>query len=198
MELRVVTTEKGKILVDESAKIREGDWYIDDTNQIRQSITSDKHYWAQRFNYYKVIATINHSIDLNVPMVIVEDEAEKLAIDYDKSKFRNFKREHTTTEFYETAIDGIIAGYKAAQQKGVYSEEDMEEAFQQGMDNVDNDGCYIDKIEIAFKECIEYLKQEYIELEMETINQDYRFDVGQITKIKTIRVDGQLMAYLKQ
>lgn len=59
------------VLVDESAEIKEGDWYVDDTNQIRQSITSDKYYWSQRLNYYKVIATINHSISLDVPMVIV-------------------------------------------------------------------------------------------------------------------------------
>ena len=37
--------------------IEEGDWYIDDTNAIRRSTTSDKDYWEVRQDYVKVIAT---------------------------------------------------------------------------------------------------------------------------------------------
>ena len=40
-------------------EIKEGDWYIDDTNTIRQSITSDKDYWAVRQDYKKIITTTN-------------------------------------------------------------------------------------------------------------------------------------------
>ena len=196
MELRVVTTEKGKILVDESAEIKKnintvneglnGDWFY---NSIYKSIARIGDITAYDF---KIIATINHSISLDVSMVIVEDEVEKLALE-------RYPNTHLiSSSIPQIAIKAFIEGYKAAQQKGVYSEEDMEEAFQQGMDNVDNDGCYIDKIEIAFKECIEYLKQEYIELEMV---ENYDNDVSiypNVLQIKTNRVDGQLMAYLKQ
>ena len=37
--------------------IKEGDWYIDDANIVRQSITSDKDYWGVRQDYVKIIAT---------------------------------------------------------------------------------------------------------------------------------------------
>lgn len=38
-------------------EIKEGDWYIDDTEEIRQSFTSDKDYWEVRKDYKKIIAT---------------------------------------------------------------------------------------------------------------------------------------------
>ena len=37
--------------------IKEDDWYIDDCNQIRRSVTSDKEYWSVREDYKKIIAT---------------------------------------------------------------------------------------------------------------------------------------------
>lgn len=40
-------------------EIEEGDWYIDDTNEIRKSLTSDKEYWNNRKNYKKIIASTN-------------------------------------------------------------------------------------------------------------------------------------------
>jgi hypothetical protein len=39
--------------------IKEGDWYIDDCNTLRQSITNDKDYWEARQDYRKIIATNN-------------------------------------------------------------------------------------------------------------------------------------------
>ena len=38
-------------------EIKEDDWYIDDCNQIRCSVTSDKEYWSVRKDYKKIIAT---------------------------------------------------------------------------------------------------------------------------------------------
>lgn len=43
-------------------EIREGDWYIDDTNAIRQSITSDREYWSKRLDYKKIVATTDRSL----------------------------------------------------------------------------------------------------------------------------------------
>lgn len=48
-------------------KIKQGDWYIDDCNQIRQSVTSNREYWAVRTNYKKIIATTNK--DLGLPQL---------------------------------------------------------------------------------------------------------------------------------
>jgi len=42
--------------------IKEGDWYIDDDNQIRKSITSDKQYWAVRQDYKKIILTTDKKL----------------------------------------------------------------------------------------------------------------------------------------
>ena len=40
-----------------SEKIGSGDWYIDDTNSLRKSVTDDEDYWSVRQDYLKVIAT---------------------------------------------------------------------------------------------------------------------------------------------
>lgn len=76
MKHKVIITSQGKVVVDELAGIKEGEWYVDDSNQIRQSITSDKYYWSQRVDYCKIVATLNFSIDKDIPMIIVEDEVE--------------------------------------------------------------------------------------------------------------------------
>jgi hypothetical protein len=49
-------------LIDPNAEIKESDWYIDDSNQIRQSVTSDKEYWKVRQGYVKIIAATDPSI----------------------------------------------------------------------------------------------------------------------------------------
>lgn len=45
-------------------KIKKGDYYIDDINEVRKSITSDKEYWESRPNYKKIIATTDKSLNL--------------------------------------------------------------------------------------------------------------------------------------
>ena len=210
MKHKVMVTDQGKVVIDE---IKEGCKYYDGIN-IGTAFTNNAGFYK---DCDKLIATVNHSISLDVPMVIVKDEVEKLAIDYDKSKFRNFKREHTTTEFYETAIDGIIAGYKAAQQKGVYSEEDLI-GFSKWIEKEElpfEDGSFVKyfngkdnylTVSQVMQMYIQSLKQEYIELEMEYLSNDgnwkdvllpSEWEIDTKTRIKTNRVDGQLMAYLK-
>lgn len=41
------------VVVDDS-EIQEGDWYIDDTNRIRQAVMGDGLYWAVRNGYKKI------------------------------------------------------------------------------------------------------------------------------------------------
>lgn len=43
-------------------EIKEGDWYIDDTDTVRQSITSDKDYWRRRPDYKKIIASTDSEL----------------------------------------------------------------------------------------------------------------------------------------
>jgi hypothetical protein len=53
---------------DEKIKIDE--YYIDDTNAIRQAITECETYWTTRKSYKKLIATNNPSID--IPQIVDE------------------------------------------------------------------------------------------------------------------------------
>ena len=48
-------------------EIKEGDWYIDDCNLIRQAVTSDKDYWDRRPTYKKIVATTDKSLGLPEP-----------------------------------------------------------------------------------------------------------------------------------
>jgi hypothetical protein len=73
---KILPGEKGYhlyILSDE--EIKEDNWYLDDTNVIRQSVTSDKNYWSRRSNYKKIIAstdslTMTEGYDVNTDMPI--------------------------------------------------------------------------------------------------------------------------------
>ena len=42
--------------------ILDGEWYIDDTNTVRQALTSDKDYWKVRQDYVKIIATTDMAL----------------------------------------------------------------------------------------------------------------------------------------
>jgi hypothetical protein len=54
------------ISLDLDEKIEEsGCWYIDDTNTVRKSVTSDKDYWKKRSGYHKIIASTDESLLLN-------------------------------------------------------------------------------------------------------------------------------------
>jgi hypothetical protein len=48
-------------------KIKEGDWYIDGADSVRQSVTSDEDYWEVRKDYKKVIETTDSSLGLPSP-----------------------------------------------------------------------------------------------------------------------------------
>ena len=69
--MKTITTPQGKIIVDEYAEIKEGD-YIFSAAENRVIKTQYKGNGVP-YNRIKIIATINHSISLDVPMVIVED-----------------------------------------------------------------------------------------------------------------------------
>jgi hypothetical protein len=82
---------------------------------------------------------------------VVIDEVEKLA----KLNWGNVHR---------SGVLGFIDGYKSAQQKGTYSEEDVRKAVIFGQ-SVELTFVTDRGKEILTKEFIEKLKQEYIELE---------------------------------
>lgn len=89
-------------------EIKEGNWYIDDTNLIRQSVTSNKTYWANRKTYKKIEATTDISLFLtNDEMIeqIAEREADKENYDFESSEGNG----------YYDFVTGFIKGYKFEQ-----------------------------------------------------------------------------------
>jgi len=212
--LKIKLEDNKIILVDESAEIKENTYYenngvifLSDSVYNKGNNPNNSNPRVTDFNN-KITATINHSISLDVPMVIVEDEVEKLA----KECFR---------EIYNTEFIGIPTHYellsviykaliyKAVQQK-VYSEEGSEDELwgkifaiikQYGLNND-----VLNRLKNDFS--IQSLNQEYIELESESYLTDkeercegLKKDGENIEKqvvFKTNRVDGQLMAYVKK
>ena len=201
MKYKVIKLEDNKsVLVDESAEIKDNDYVYDtEAKYIRKLIF--KHNETD-FDV-KIITTINHSIDLDVAMVVIENEVEKLAckLGYYNSSEDN-KGNYTTKAF--------IAGYKTAQEKGSYSEEDLIKAMEASIEwwcaEISEKYGDIEIIEDFADIFIQSLKQEYIELEMETecckkytsCNMNCRYDKDTVWKIKTDRINGQLMCYTKK
>ena len=210
--MKTITTPQGKIIVDESAEIKGSDWFYNDwckgisinqypheadLNNYSEAIhLPDNQFLQNKSNCYKVIATINHSISLDVPMVIVEDEVEKQWLIF----YKDWLMKNSGVKVL-TAPDRVMfnAGYKAAQQKGVYSEEDLRKSYNYG--KIPKAIFYLkdggkETVETSFDKFIQYLKQEYIELDMEEIPLNSDGSNYQLV-IKTNRVNGQLMAYKK-
>jgi len=52
------------LYITSNDEIKEGDWYIDDTDAVRKSVTCDKDYWSRRTDYKKIIATTDKSLGL--------------------------------------------------------------------------------------------------------------------------------------
>jgi len=217
MKYREIKLENNKsVLVDEIAICKTDELYL---SSIKQNIKPKCEGVIQAGD--KIIATINHSIDLDVPMVVVEDEVEKLALDDYNTAYPSYEKvtDYKVVEKFRS-IQSYIRGFKASQQKCIYSEEEMKEALYK-MYSIFMDADIKSKME-ALKgfetikqNIIQSLNQEYIELETEsdTIEIDFcrmfNIEIGcaldkckcednTLLRMKTNRVAGQLMAYVKK
>jgi len=194
MKCKVVKLENNKsVLVDgtKSAEIREGDRFEfdgkirlcerNDINGIRciESIPLKFH---NPIHCFKLTATINHSISLDVPMVVVESEVEIITETLCTKK----GNENNTIDLNAYAL-GIIDCYKVAQEKGVYSLDDVHKAIDLARKEP----------KIMIGDITQSLKQEYVELKWETY---YFSESGNDqTRIETDRnSNGQLIAYIKE
>jgi len=202
MKYKVITTKQGKFAIDEESVCNTGELYL---SSIKQVIKPKSQGVIQAGD--KIIATINHSVSLDVPMVIIKDEVEKLADAYIERVYAgipmlNFEdRERKSTAKF--AYIDAIREY-SAQQKGGYSEEDLRKYH--------NIMCLSGNV--AGEELIQSLKQEYIELQEEMLKDcnlcgrtvreqaqgcnDVACYKQHLKTIKTVRdKSGQLIAYLK-
>ena len=218
MKYKVIKLEDNKsVLVDDSAEIKEGDYYCVPHN-IEGHILSNKtliikathnficnHYIKTKKGFHqKVVTTINHSIDKDIPMVIVEDEIEKLALDDYNAAYPSYEKvtDYKVVEKFRS-IQSYIRGHKAAQQKGVYTEEDMYTLAAKVVNDIaknqsNADFNFFTTPKMIADEFIQSINQEDIELEMEDyLTQELALKGNfQNFRIKTNRVNGQLMAYI--
>jgi len=177
------------VLVDESdtTKLIKGDWHIEKGHIINQF----PDYLTDLDECKKIVATINHSIDKDVPMVTVEDVTgagvliKNLEIEINK----------TPTGYLRNLLcDANIL--IQSQQKNVYSEDDMGNLW---------DFCAFNKG--TFEKFIQSLNREYVELETEEKQRFEKDKTKRInplngvfyeTTIKTARNENdQLVAYMK-
>jgi hypothetical protein len=205
MKHKVVVTKQGKVVVDETAEIK--DYYVNEKNKLIYSETHPKRLeiinLGNKRNRSALIATINHSISLDVPMITVEDNYNmekdwgnlrilKMVCESNGIGNAYYKEKARLELKYERLA--FKAGYKA---RGGFSEEIVRQAFKEGVLMPNRLIKDIDKIEEAF---IQSLKQEYIEVEMEQLNNkpSSSYSTETIYKLKTTRDEnGQLIAYQK-
>jgi len=198
--MKTITTPKGKVLVDESAEIKE-DTYVFTKDRGIERVSKPSidflHFRFCKKHGTKIIASINFSLHKDLPMVMVEYEADKLSkVKYPTIHNSEFKSDATANIITKLCRSAFIEG-----RKGLYSEEVIELAIEFGLQYAFDQKMtkQYQKDKLKF---IQSLNQEPIELETECeeprecscdSNGDCLMPV-----IKTTRVDGQLMAYLKQ
>ena len=181
------------ILVEESAEINKGCKYYDGIN-IGTAFKNNAGFYK---DCDKIIATINHSISLDVPMIVIEDEGWESSWEITNSKIKN----GVNPNAYRLGWLG-----KSAQQKGVYSEEDLINLVAFICNKEDGNDITISESgempSLIVKQFIQSLNQEYIELEMDC---DYLIQCHCTSNknclkptIKTNRIDGQLISYTKK
>lgn len=133
MKHEIIKIDNYLLVVDES-EIKFDDWYIDDSNLLRPSVTSDKDYWSTRKDYKKVIAhlPLNGSPILEgvplLPPFEIEDSNKDLF--YQKQVMNPYP---TGDQSYVSYEKGFIDGYNKAKEKYKYTEEDLRKAFLKGV-----------------------------------------------------------------
>jgi len=209
--MRTVTTDRGKVIVDKTAEIELGDLGYN-SNDKRFDLCTLSNRESIQEHWEKILATISFSIDKDVAMVVVQDEAERLAeIEVEDKSFTNIA-ERTK------AINMFIAGHEAAQEKGVYSEEDMYMLAGKVTDDIAKNKsnaawCFFTTPKMIADEYIQSLNKDHVELEMEevyfhgsgyykkeelSLEKQTRYSFMKETRIKTTRnSSNQLIAYAK-
>jgi hypothetical protein len=130
MTHKIIHTNNYLLVVDNS-EIKMDDWYLDDNNNLRISVTSDKDYWSKRNRYKKVIAhlplndsPILQGVDLLPPL---EDDVKKLAKEYIDDEWQ---KDDDAVKFGIKV--GYVQGYNKAKEKYKYTEEDIKNAYTKG------------------------------------------------------------------
>jgi len=194
--LKINLENNKSVLVDESAEVIPVDTWcqgMDGVFQYKGKVNIDNGILPNI-----IITTINHSISLDVPMVVIEDEVENLAEDSALGFIVDYKPFEETLHYKEYVkygyLKGFIEGFKAPLQKeGFYSQDEvvriMEKYLEEGF--ISTQQGYEEPLEF-----IQSLNKNYIELDTErkiTVNNNT------FESLKTYRdKSGQLMASIKK
>lgn len=118
------------VIVDDS-EIKEGDWYIDDTNRIRQAVMGDGLYWAVRNGYKKITHSTN--IDWNEVYYIPLSEVKELIGEVDVfTVVEQWSKSKEKFVYQYWNKPSFIEGYNQALEDNKdkkYTEEDMKECI---------------------------------------------------------------------
>jgi len=204
--MQKITLPQGIIVVDDSTDVKEGDYGL---SKLKEVVLIGKKY---NFNLYTKIIASSFFISKDIPMFVVEDEVEKMAKLHAKKVWGVYQDDihpdvMITDTLGEISQKDFIAGYKAAQEKGVYSEEDIRNAIKLTLEDAKKSVIWSDTYHNHLSDnIIESLNQESIEFEMEELARalgkavDHDgFDkehIGYIIKTTTDS-EGQKWCYLK-
>jgi len=128
MKYREIKLEGNKsILVDESADIEVKDYFIVE-GKIEQCLSSSEaDDLSIGSSYSKIVATINYSISLDVPMVILKDEVAKFSV----SQQKNVYSEEDMMKDLLIKHDDLSVDYVIQSLKQKYVELEMKETIKE-------------------------------------------------------------------
>jgi hypothetical protein len=166
MKHEIIYTEHYALIVsDEQSK--ENDWgYIPFQGGEVKLVGK---YFAD--DWRKVIA---HRPLIDAPILEGVPLLPEFSDEEDVEKIADVLKVGSTYRDYEHLVKrGIIIGYNKAKETYKYTEKDLAEAYERGMNNIDSDGCHIDQPADDFTEFIQSLQQpkrpKYFEYEMARI-----------------------------
>jgi len=165
----IISVEEGLIVVVDKDKIPTH-WNTF-KNDIKKSMRSTFYflnpnrelYKCDDANCFKIIATIGTKRLKGVPMIELPDEAEIEALQWYKKRYYVDTIAEHHKEFPQ--VIGFQIGYKAAQAKGQYTEEDIKIAYEQGRMN--NSVLTTDKDYLSYEDLIKSLQTKQIPTSIE-------------------------------
>jgi hypothetical protein len=167
MKHEIIYTEEYALIVSDE-KMKKGDFNVpsdfDRTSDISITSEEDLEVVNDRFNGYKKVIAHRPLTDApilkDVPLLPEFTQEEYVA-----------ELSLKTYPFGNPERNAFITGYNKAKETYKYTEKDLAEAYERGMNNIDSDGCHIDQPADDFTEFIQSLQQpkrpKYFECEEE-------------------------------
>lgn len=123
--LEIIELEDQILLVDEKGKLSDGDWFYNNFDDNQSKIQQKKGSWATCYNEFKIISSTKPLEGL--PLLVIEDDVEKLAEHSSEVQEATYTSQHKTTYKH-----GFIDGFNKAKETYKFTEEDLRNAIQHG------------------------------------------------------------------